>query len=160
MLDEYGVGFRVMHGYASATAVNDIATDNDGRPLIALYVGDYDPSGMHMSEKDLPERLERYDGGHVVLRRISLVRAQLSGLPSFPAADKKTDKRYDWFVKNYGKRFWELDALDPNVLRGCVEEKIRDELDLDAWERCKVTERAERDLLRGFLPGWAKACKD
>lgn len=28
--------------------------------LTVLYVGDRDPSGMHMSEVDLPRRLERY----------------------------------------------------------------------------------------------------
>ena len=46
ILDKYGVGFRVMHGFSSATTVYDIAQDDDGRPLIVLYVGDYDPSGM------------------------------------------------------------------------------------------------------------------
>ena len=84
VLDKYGVGFRVMDGFASATAVNDIAADDDGRDLIALYVGDYDPSGMYMSEKDLPERLERYDGGHVILKRIALTQEQLAGLPLLP----------------------------------------------------------------------------
>src|SRR4029077_15673411 len=74
VLDEYGVGFRVMHGFASATAVYDVAQDNDGRPLIPLYVGDYDCSGMFMSEEDLPTRLKKYDGNHVELRRIALTR--------------------------------------------------------------------------------------
>jgi hypothetical protein len=46
VLDKYGVGFRVMHGFSSATVVHDIAEDDDGRGLIALYVGDWDPSGM------------------------------------------------------------------------------------------------------------------
>src|SRR6516164_2521472 len=41
VLDEYGVGFRVMHGFTSATCVNDVAEDDDGRELVALYVGDY-----------------------------------------------------------------------------------------------------------------------
>ena len=45
----------VMHGFSSATSIYDIAQDDDGRVLIALYVGDYDPSGMFMSESDLPE---------------------------------------------------------------------------------------------------------
>src|SRR6476661_2120110 len=44
VLDQYAVGFRVMHGFSSATTVHDIAEDDDGRELIALYVGDYDPS--------------------------------------------------------------------------------------------------------------------
>jgi hypothetical protein len=47
VLDHYAVGFRVMHGFSSATTVYDIAQDgDDGRNLIALYVGDYDPSGI------------------------------------------------------------------------------------------------------------------
>ena len=33
--------------------------------LIALYVGDYDHSGLFMSEQDLPSRLAEYDGEHV-----------------------------------------------------------------------------------------------
>jgi hypothetical protein len=57
VLDHYAVGFRVMHGFTSATAVNDVAEDGDGRDLIVLYVGDLDPSGMFMSECDLPKRL-------------------------------------------------------------------------------------------------------
>ena len=55
VLDHYAVGFRVMHGFSSATTVHDVAEDDDGRELIVLYVGDFDPSGMFMSEEDLPE---------------------------------------------------------------------------------------------------------
>lgn len=160
VLDEYGVGFRVFHGFSSATSVNDIAQGDDGRDLIALYVGDYDPSGMYMSERDLPERIEQYGGDHVVLKRIALTRGHLAGLTSFPAADKKKDPRYRWFVKNYGHRCWELDALDPNVLRACVEEAIVDQIDQEPWQRCKVVERAERNSLRDFMTSWKAACDD
>jgi hypothetical protein len=113
ILDLYGVGFRVMHGFGSATAVYDTAQDDDGRRLIVLYVGDIDPSGVLMSEHDLPERLAKYDGGHVWLRRIALIWEQVGDLPSFPAAEKKNDPRYAWFERNYGSRCWELDAMDP-----------------------------------------------
>jgi hypothetical protein len=78
VLDKYGVGFRVMHGYTSATAVNDISQDCDGRVLIALYCGDYDPSGMCMSVRDLPSRLEEYGGDHVEVRRIALGRVLIT----------------------------------------------------------------------------------
>ena len=33
VLDHYAVGFRVMHGFGSATIVHDIAEDDDGRDL-------------------------------------------------------------------------------------------------------------------------------
>jgi hypothetical protein len=51
VVDEFAVGFQVMHGFSSATIVHDISEDDDGRPLIILYVGDFDPSGMYMSER-------------------------------------------------------------------------------------------------------------
>ena len=54
VLDQYAVGFRVMHGFSGATTIYDVAQDDDGRQLIVLYVGDFDPSGMFMSEVDLP----------------------------------------------------------------------------------------------------------
>jgi hypothetical protein len=154
VLDEYGIGFRVMHGFGSATEVYNIAQDDDGRDLIALYVGDWDPSGLYMSERDLPDRLEQYDGGHVCLERIALVHSQLTGLPSFPASDKKKDPRYDWFVRNHGQQCWELDALDPNDLRACVDAAILGEIEPEAWQRCKVVERAEKESLRTVMAKW------
>jgi hypothetical protein len=120
VLDQYAVGFRVMHGFTGATTIYDVAQDGDGRPLIILYVGDFDPSGMFMSEMDLPARLTKYDGGHVTVRRIALTVEQLEGLPSFAAATKRKDPRYNWFVANHGRQCWELDAMDPNDLRDCT----------------------------------------
>jgi len=73
-----------MHGFSSATIVHDISEDDDGRPVIILYVGDFDPSGMYMSKADLPKRFDKYSGSHVEVRRIALTDKQVSGLPSFP----------------------------------------------------------------------------
>jgi hypothetical protein len=159
VLDKYGVGFRVMHGFGSATAIHDIANDDD-KPLIILYVGDYDPSGMYMSEEDIPQRLVEYGGEHVVVKRIALLSKQVRGLPSFPASDKKGtsskkgDPRYGWFVRNFGNRCWELDALDPNDLRALVEKAIKKEIELVAWQRCAVVEKAERESLKTVLDSW------
>jgi hypothetical protein len=157
VLVEYAVGFRVMHGFASATAVYDVAQDDDGRPLVVLYVGDYDPSGMFMSEEDLPNRLEKYDGEHVDLRRIALKRDQTAGLLSFPATDKKGDKRYTWFVRNFGKRCWELDAMDPNDLRACVRDAIVELIEPVAWKRCVAVNKAEQASLQHLLDRWKDA---
>src|SRR5262245_42280920 len=148
VLDKYAIGVRVMHGFASATAVYDVAQDDDGRPLIVLYVGDYDPSGVFMSERDLPERLEKYDGGHVEMRRIALTREQTEGLLSFPASDKKGDKRYRWFVRIFGSRCWELDPMDPPDLRACVKREIKELIEPVSWKRCEVVNKAEQESLR------------
>jgi hypothetical protein len=157
ILDKYGVGFRVMHGFSGATTIYDVAQDYDGRPLIIIYVGDYDPSGLCMSEEDIPRRLEEYGGDHVVLKRIALNRDQLDDLPSFPASDKKKDPRHKWFVRNYGRRCWELDAMDPNDLRTLVERAIKREIEPVAWKRCATVERAEKESLRTVLDSWKGA---
>jgi hypothetical protein len=160
VLDQYGVGFRVMHGFTSATSAHDIAIDNDGRPLTALYVGDWDPSGLYMSERDLPARFEKYDGDHVEVKRIALIRDQLAGLPSFPTSDKRKDPRYKWFVENFGRRCWEIDALDPNELRDRFAEHIRTCIvDRNAWQRCERVNEAERTSLQNVLSNWGEQRK-
>ena len=154
VLDDYAVGFNVLHGFGSATSIYDAAQSDNERPLVVLYVGDWDPSGMCMSERDLPERLARYGGDHITLKRIALTKDQLAGLPSFPAADKKADKRFDWFTRNFGDRCWELDALDPNDLRARVEMEIERLIEPVAWQRCAVVNRVEQESLRTILDNW------
>jgi hypothetical protein len=156
VLDSYAVGFLPVHGFSSATTVYDIAQDDDGRPLIILYVGDFDPSGMFMSEEDLPNRLAKYDGDHVELRRIALTREHVTDLPSFPATDKRKDPRYKWFSSTYGRRCWELDAMDPNDLRDCVEQAIEDLIEPVAWERCEIINEAEQESLKTIIAKWGR----
>jgi hypothetical protein len=160
VLVRYGVTFRVMHGHGSATALHDAAEESQedtDSPRIILYCGDYDPSGMHMSAVDAPERLARY-GGNAVVLRVALagddVDPRRSLLPSFPASDKKKDTRYKWFVKNYGETCWELDALSPVVLRDRMTAAIEEYIDWDAWLRCEAVEAAEQRSLRQILGTW------
>ena len=154
VLDHYAVGFLPVHGFSSATVVYDISQDDDGRPLIILYVGDFDPGGMFMSEVDLINRFSKYDGHHVTLKRIALTREQVRGLPSFPATDKRKDPRYKWFIANHGNRCWELDAMDPNDLRECVEREIKKLIEPVAWQRCEIVNAAEQESLRTVLDNW------
>ena len=161
VLDKYGVTFRVMHGYGSATVLHDIAqeTAENNKPLTVLYVGDWDPSGMNMSEVDLPERLARY-GGSAEIRRIALSEEDVGDdteLPWFAAETKQGDSRYKWYVADYGHRCWELDALPPPELRGRVEDAIKELLDVDAWNHMFAIEAAERESMKTVLASWKKS---
>jgi len=78
----------------------------------------------------------------------------VSGLPSFPATDKRKDPRYKWFTARYGDRCWELDAMDPNDLRDCVEEAIKELIEPAAWERCEIVNKAEQQSLKTILAKW------
>jgi hypothetical protein len=154
VLNEYGVGFRVLHGFNSATGVYEAAQGAKRRVLKVLYVGDFDPSGMYMSRRDLPDRLSKYGGFHIFIRRIALLRSDLADLSTFDASDKEGDPRHKWFVKNFGNTCAELDAMDPNDLRERVGDAILSEIELDAWERSTKVNEAEQESLRTFFAGW------
>ena len=110
-----------------------------------------------MSEVDLPKRFAKYGGDHITLRRIALTRKQVKGLPSFPATDKRKDPRYKWFRANHGDRCWELDAMDPNDLRDCVEKAIVKLIEPVAWRRCELINEAEQESLKTILEKWSGA---
>ncbi len=156
VLHQYAVGFNPVHGFNSATNAHNAAQGDDGRELVVLYVGDRDPSGMFMSEVDLPKRLSDYGGDHITIRRIALTQMQVTGLSSFPAADKKKDPRYNWFRANHGDRCWELDAMDPRDLRACVKKEIKKLIEPVAWQRCEVVNRAEQESLKTIISKWGK----
>jgi len=160
VLEEYGISFRVMHGYASATTVHEIAAEDagDARAFIALYVGDWDPSGLHMSEVDLPRRLKEY-GAALYLQRVALTEQDVldPSLPSFLADTKRQDPRWRWFTAQHGQRCWELDAMSPVVLRERVVQAIEAEIDWMAWDRCGKAEAAERETLEEVLGAWKDA---
>lgn len=161
ILKKYGVTFRVMHGYGSATSIKGIAdeTASSDKPMTIFYIGDHDPSGRHMSEIDLPERLARY-GGHATIIRLALDDSDVqadSELPWFPAADKTADSRHKWFTERFGQRCWEVDALSPPVLRDRLDAAIADKLDLDAWNHAVCIEQAEVDSMQSILGNWKRS---
>jgi hypothetical protein len=157
IIRRYQIPFRIMRGFASASEAKDVSdqieyTVGEGKDFVALYIGDWDPSGLFMSECDLPNRLERYgDGAQFTIRRITLIEDDLAGLPSFPLESKRGDPRFEWYRRNYHPSVcWEVDALNPNTLRERVEDAILDYIDIEAWKRVEQIEQAERESIRHF----------
>lgn len=156
VLEAYGVPYRPMHGFTSATKIHDAAalTWSLTKPLVILYVGDFDPSGLYMSEADAPRRLAEYGATCWFMRRLALIAEQCRGLRPFPVGDKRGDPRYHWFVAEYGTQCWELDAMNPNDLREVVETAILAYIDRGAWNQCALAEEAEAASLRTVLTAW------
>jgi hypothetical protein len=161
VLDEYGVPFVNGKGFNSATKMHELAEDiaGDERHTVLLYVGDYDPSGMYMSEMDLPKRLADYGAGAYSLHRIALTHGDIHGgnLKSFEAKTKKDDPRYRWFKSNYGNSAWELDAMDPNDLRDRIMQEIESYIDSGDWEQHKKLEEAQRETTKQIARAMAGA---
>jgi hypothetical protein len=160
VLDEFGVTFRVMKGFGSFTALKQAAEDSlempQGHKGVILYLGDFDPSGLWMSERDIPERLARY-GSQWDFERIGVLVEDTVGLPHFDSETKADDARHRWYLENYGRRCWEIDAIDPNDLRARVREQIETRLDLPAWAHAKSIEAAEIDSMRDFYAAFERS---
>jgi hypothetical protein len=164
VLHAYGVTFQVLHGYGSATSAHSAALDSakQEKPFKAFYIGDWDPSGLSMNEVDVPKRLAKYEG-RVQLERIALTELDIGpGLPSFDVDTKKKDSRWKWYLKRsvsqHGPLCWELDALSPVTLRERVEAAIVNEINPEAWELCRVGERAQQDTLKSYMQRWKSIC--
>jgi len=182
VLDEFGITFRVMHGYASYSAIREVAEEinRSGKPFIAIYVGDHDPSGRHMSDADAPARLRRYlsyaaedrldlnalffddddvaddddepENDAFVIERVAIAKQDCTeALPSFPASDKRKDTRYPWFVERHGHRCWELDAMDEVELRQRVRDAIQAHMDMDRWALDLAIEKRETDSMAEYF---------
>lgn len=136
--------------------LHEAAEDSQWRSFVVLYAGDFDPSGMYMSEKDLPERLERYDAD-IEIRRIALLPRDIDGLPHFDLGSKGSDARHGWYLQHYGNRCWELDAMSPVHLRDRVETAILSYIDPAAWELAQSRggrDRHHRQRARSLAVGY------
>lgn len=173
VLDAYQIPFLPTHGHNSATLTHETAMREqaDHRRWIVLYVGDWDPSGMHMSEQDLPARLTRY-GSDVDIIRLAIVAGDLPSMArqglTFDSRAKEItaqrggsrgsrkgyDTRRPWFERQYGRVCCELDAMNPNELRARVEQAILERIDRVAWGRMQEIEAAECQSLEEILSRW------
>jgi hypothetical protein len=113
-------------------------------------------TGMESFEELADIALRPDTESYVTLKRVALTQEQTPGLVSFSVEEKKGDTRYKWFKANHGDRCWELDAMDPNDLRDCVEREIKALIEPVAWKRCEVVNEAERTNLETTLKAWSK----
>lgn len=144
----YSVRTFPTRGYPSFTYVQRMASyvrrRLKGKKTIVLYLGDFDPSGVDI-ERDLTERLDRYEAGDFVVKRIALTREQILEHQLPPLMVKKSDSRAPSFIAAYGDESVELDALDPNILQHLVADAIEDYIDKEAWvKQLKEIEKTKK----------------
>ncbi len=134
--NQYSVRTFPTRGYPSFTYVQRMASYMrnrlNGKPIVVLYFGDFDPSGIDI-ERDLSERLGKYNAGDFTVRRVALTDEQITKYDLPPMPVKTSDARSEAFLETYGNKSVELDALDPNTLKFMVAQSISSHINLDAW---------------------------
>jgi hypothetical protein len=153
-----------------------------GQRVRVLYLGDHDPSGLDMS-RDVADRIRTfmmhdavYDAieaetidredrtaiGRVAveardrfeLERLALNIGQVRQYNPPPNPAKVTDSRAKGYIDAYGRESWELDALEPRVLRDLVRRAVLEVRDDELFEEAAYRERQARRLLSAAATRW------
>lgn len=143
------VDFFSCRGYTSASEMYDagqrlIRRSQNGQQPIIIHLGDHDPSGRDMT-RDVTDRLELFTGG-VPVERLALNMTQIEQYKPPPNPAKVTDSRYGKYVDEFGPECWELDALEPPVIRQLITDAIMSRRDENLWA-AKLAEEAEQRAL-------------
>lgn len=157
---DYNVPYFACRGYSSLTEQYKAGQRfenyflNASQDVIVLHLGDHDPSGLDMT-RDNADRLDSLSHQTPVeVRRLALNMDQvLQYNPPFNPA-KLTDSRASGYIRKYGDKSWELDALEPNVIDTLIRNEIEKILDRAAWDASLAREQEQRSKLRTLADEW------
>jgi hypothetical protein len=148
------VPYMSCKGYLSASEAwrsgrRFLEASERGDDCILIHLGDHDPSGIDMT-RDNARRLEMFAEHPVEVRRIALNMDQVTKYrpPENPA--KITDSRAADYIRNFGTKSWELDALEPKILDTLIDREINSLIDPAIWQDTKDEEADTRRKLSMF----------
>ena len=162
--DDYGVPVLPLGGYSSEGIDRVVRerVEDDGRPAVLIYAGDFDTSGLDIG-RNFIEQTDRWDRAiRIALSEqqvldMSLIvqegKAADSRAPGFIAAHPLIHSLYDFGRDAKGRRVpvqVELDAVDPQVLHDLYEDALREFWDDDAAQEVRDQEDADLSTLRGW----------
>jgi len=157
----YRTPYFSCRGYTSASEVWAAAQriegyfDDGAEHVTILHLGDHDPSGIDMT-RDISERLwlflegDGYSSGALEVNRIALNMPQVETYSPPPNPAKITDSRARRYIARFGRESWELDALEPTVLRQLIIDNIRPLIDFEKWDERLAFEREASATLEAF----------
>jgi hypothetical protein len=130
-----------------------------GRTALILHLGDHDPSGIDMS-RDITERIRLFlsgdgrDPDRFELSRLALSMDQVETYNPPPNPAKTTDTRYAAYQQVYGEESWELDALDPEVIRDLINDTVNPLLNQNQLKTAKTRQQSGRLQLSKAAIAW------
>ena len=104
--------------------------------------------------RDILDRTRLFVGRPINVKRIALNYEQIEAYAPPPNPTKMTDTRARDYVADFGRTCWELDALEPRVISGLIEDFVRNEIDWDAWEESLELEYQDQKKLKDIADEW------
>jgi len=158
---KYGVPYLACKGYLSASEMWRAGQRfekaiEDGKKCVIIHLGDHDPSGLDMT-RDNQERMNLFTQNMGVdLRRIALNIDQIEQYAPPPNPAKVTDSRSVDYIKQYGNKSWELDALEPKVIDALITKEIKGMIDQDRWDMVTEMQTEGRQYLEALGDNWGE----
>lgn len=132
--EHFHTHLMVNRGWSSCSAMYEAyGRMRYGDSSILIYVGDHDPSGLKMLD-DMTKRLTEFGLECFELIPVALTMGQIRELKPPPNPVKTTDSNSRWYIEQFGKESWELDALKPEMLHDIVKKAVLKHLDEDKFD--------------------------
>lgn len=152
------VNYFSCRGYVSQSemwnaAQRLIRRQNRGQHIVLLHLGDHDPSGKDMS-RDIMDRLRVFETYDVEFHRLALNMDQIEEYTPPPNPTKLTDSRASGYIDKYGHECWELDALEPTVIRDLIDENVCKYRNTRLFNSVIKREKEEQELLYDLSRHW------
>ncbi len=149
----YGISVVVCRGFSSVSflhAFRNRLVSRNGRKPVMLYFGDFDPAGVEMLTAMKTTLKDELGVKGMQFRRIALLKDDIftHKLPNNPNALKKTDTRARKHLAAYGELAVELDALRPDILEQKIEDAVKAQMNVRAYNREVDLYNKEMDELR------------
>jgi hypothetical protein len=157
--DEYGLALLPCRGQGGKRFIYDSAQSyaKIGKPVIVLYVGDFDPSGLDI-RSSLHERLARYGAPEVDLRWLAITPEQVAdhrlvGHGLNRNLTQPVLRRFFAECDRVGiaREAVEAEAMEPEVLRQLLTDEIEDLIDHRLWDLEQAVEAEEKRSLGDML---------
>jgi hypothetical protein len=160
---ELDVPYTSARGFDSLSAqyqaARRIGTYN--QPVVILYLGDHDPSGLECDESLRFKMPEFAPQANIEIRRLALTFDMCQDLPEWSRVavkvgsidpetgrEIKGDPRVKKYIAEYGEVGWELDSLEPEELTTLIENAVAEYRDDTKWRAAVDAEEANRAKLR------------
>jgi hypothetical protein len=153
--DDYMVSLIICKGYQSITNEKNRRDyyfnreHHEERKVAIIYFGDFDPRG-----ENIPQVIKRDFqrlGYQATLDKVALTPEQIRQYNLVPAPCKKTDSMASHWIEENGDVAYELDALEPNVLRQIVKDNIEKHISQEAYAKRNEYMKQENDKLAEMI---------
>jgi hypothetical protein len=148
------VSLNVTRGFCSETMVMDIAQcwNEITKPIQVYYLGDHDPAGLDI-ERDLRKKLCAMCKRTFNWNRLAVTTQDFFDIDVVGFPVKKNAARIKWepYVKQFGDRCVEVDAINPGDIRNRLKAAIESHIDMAEWERLRQIEELERQSVKQFV---------